>query len=69
MRARPGCDAGRRGTDHLGIKPEQEQDTMDGITPPRFRVNELTPDPNVAFDPQVVRTYVTYAIAWPRAIW
>lgn len=34
---------------------------MDGSPPPRFRVNELTPDPNLTFDPQVVKTYVTYA--------
>lgn len=33
---------------------------MDGMTPP-FRVNELTPDPAVTFDPKVVRDYVTTA--------
>ena len=33
---------------------------MDGITP-AYRVNELTPDPNVAFDPKVVKDYITYA--------
>ena len=30
-------------------------------TPRSFRVNELTPDPSVTFDPKVVKTYVTYA--------
>ena len=34
---------------------------MDGSTPGSFRVNELAPDPNVAFDPKVVKTYITYA--------
>jgi ribulose-5-phosphate 4-epimerase/fuculose-1-phosphate aldolase len=34
---------------------------MDGTTPRSFRVNELTPDPSVTFDPKVVKTYVTYA--------
>jgi len=33
---------------------------MDGITP-LYRVNELTPDPTVTFDPKVVKDYVTYA--------
>jgi ribulose-5-phosphate 4-epimerase/fuculose-1-phosphate aldolase len=33
---------------------------MDGIAP-AYRVNELTPDPNVAFDPKVVKDYITYA--------
>ncbi|RVT92201.1 class II aldolase/adducin family protein [Rhodovarius crocodyli] len=33
---------------------------MDGISP-AYRVNELTPDPNVAFDPKVVKDYITYA--------
>jgi len=33
---------------------------MDGITPP-YRVNELTPDPSVTFEPKVVKDYVTYA--------
>jgi ribulose-5-phosphate 4-epimerase/fuculose-1-phosphate aldolase len=34
---------------------------MDGTPPRSFRVNELTPDPSVTFDPKVVKTYVTYA--------
>jgi ribulose-5-phosphate 4-epimerase/fuculose-1-phosphate aldolase len=34
---------------------------MDGSTPGAFRVNELTPDANVAFDPKVTASYVTYA--------
>ena len=34
---------------------------MDGTTPRSFRVNELTPDPSVTFDPKVVKDYVTYA--------
>ena len=35
---------------------------IDGTTTPRtFQVNELTPEPNVAFDPKVVKSYVTYA--------
>ena len=33
---------------------------MDGSTPP-YRVNELTPDPAVSFDPKVVKDYVIYA--------
>ena len=33
---------------------------MDG-SPPPYRVNELTPDPAVTFDPKVVKDYVTYA--------
>ncbi|HTR86516.1 MAG TPA: class II aldolase/adducin family protein [Reyranella sp.] len=33
---------------------------MDGSAAP-FRVNELTPDPTVTFDPKVVKDYVTYA--------
>ena len=33
---------------------------MDG-SQATYRVNELTPDPAVAFDPKVVRDYVTYA--------
>jgi len=32
------------------------------VSPNRtFQVNELTPDPNVAFDPKVAKSYVTYA--------
>ena len=35
---------------------------MDGNRPaPTYQVNELTPDPNVPFDPQVTKSYVTYA--------
>jgi ribulose-5-phosphate 4-epimerase/fuculose-1-phosphate aldolase len=34
---------------------------MDGSPAPAYRVNELTPDPDVGFDPKVVRDYVTYA--------
>lgn len=34
---------------------------MDGATAPRYRVNEHTPDPNVAFDPKLAATYVKYA--------
>jgi ribulose-5-phosphate 4-epimerase/fuculose-1-phosphate aldolase len=34
---------------------------MDGSTSPAFKVNELTPDPNVQFDPKVTKSYVTYA--------
>lgn len=34
---------------------------MDGLTAPAYRVNELAPDPSVAFDPKIVRDYVTYA--------
>jgi ribulose-5-phosphate 4-epimerase/fuculose-1-phosphate aldolase len=34
---------------------------MDGSTKPTYRVNELTPDPAVSFDPKVVKDYVTYA--------
>jgi ribulose-5-phosphate 4-epimerase/fuculose-1-phosphate aldolase len=33
---------------------------MDG-SPATYRVNELTPDPSVTFDPKVVKDYVTYA--------
>jgi ribulose-5-phosphate 4-epimerase/fuculose-1-phosphate aldolase len=33
---------------------------MDG-SPPPYRVNELTPDPAVSFDPKVAKDYVTYA--------
>ena len=33
---------------------------MDG-SQATYRVNELTPDPNVTFDPKVVKAYVTYA--------
>lgn len=33
---------------------------MDGMNPP-YRVNELTPDPRVSFDPKVSRDYVKYA--------
>lgn len=33
---------------------------MDGMNPP-FRVNELTPDPRVSFDPKVSGDYVKYA--------
>ena len=31
------------------------------VSPATYRVNELTPDPGVAFDPKVVKDYVTYA--------
>src|SRR5215207_3121821 len=35
---------------------------MDGSTTPvAFKVNELTPDPSVQFDPKVTKSYVTYA--------
>src|SRR5436190_1524758 len=34
---------------------------MDGSPNRTFQVNELTPDPDVAFDPKVVKSYVTYA--------
>jgi len=35
---------------------------MDGSTATRtYQVNELSPDPKVAFDPGVVKSYVTYA--------
>jgi ribulose-5-phosphate 4-epimerase/fuculose-1-phosphate aldolase len=34
---------------------------MDGSPAPTYRVNELTPDPAVTFDPKVVKDYVTYA--------
>src|SRR5260370_8257000 len=34
---------------------------MDGSPNRTFQVNELTPDPNVAFDPKVAKSYVTYA--------
>ena len=34
---------------------------MDGSPTPTYRVNELTPDPAVSFDPKVVKDYVTYA--------
>ncbi|MBS0219718.1 MAG: class II aldolase/adducin family protein [Proteobacteria bacterium] len=34
---------------------------MDGSTAPVYRVNELTPDPSVTFDPKVTKAYVTYA--------
>lgn len=34
---------------------------MDGSTSPAFKVNELTPDPHVQFDPKVTKSYVTYA--------
>ena len=34
---------------------------MDGSPNPTYRVNELTPDPAVSFDPKVVKDYVTYA--------
>lgn len=34
---------------------------MDGTTPVAFKVNELTPDPDVQFDPKVSKSYVTYA--------
>jgi L-fuculose-phosphate aldolase len=34
---------------------------MDGSPNRTFQVNELTPDPNVVFDPKVVKSYVTYA--------
>jgi len=39
---------------------------MDG-SQATYRVNELTPDPNVTFDPKVVKAYITYAIASPTA--
>src|SRR5258707_14702277 len=34
---------------------------MDGSPNRTFQVNERTPDPNVAFDPKVAKSYVTYA--------
>lgn len=34
---------------------------MDGTTQPQYRVNELTPDPRVSFDPKTSRDYVKYA--------
>src|SRR3979490_1860937 len=34
---------------------------MDGSSNRTFQVNELTPDPNVAFDPKVAKSYVTSA--------
>ena len=34
---------------------------MDGSTTASFKVNELTPDPDVQFDPKVTKSYVTYA--------
>jgi ribulose-5-phosphate 4-epimerase/fuculose-1-phosphate aldolase len=34
---------------------------MDGSPNPTYRVNELTPDPAVSFDPKAVKDYVTYA--------
>jgi ribulose-5-phosphate 4-epimerase/fuculose-1-phosphate aldolase len=34
---------------------------MDGITQPQYRVNELTPDPRVSFDPKVGADYIKYA--------
>lgn len=34
---------------------------MDGHTAPVYRVNELTPDPAVEFNPKVVKDYLTYA--------
>jgi ribulose-5-phosphate 4-epimerase/fuculose-1-phosphate aldolase len=34
---------------------------MDGSTATTFKVNELTPDPDVQFDPKVTKSYVTYA--------
>ena len=34
---------------------------MDGSPALAYRVNELTPDPSVSFDPKVVKDYVTYA--------
>ena len=33
---------------------------MDGNVTPAFRVNELTPDSKVVFDPKVTKSYVTY---------
>ncbi|MDB5379959.1 MAG: class aldolase [Rubritepida sp.] len=34
---------------------------MDGIQAQPYRVNELTPDPKVSFDPKVTASYVKYA--------
>ena len=34
---------------------------MDDTANRTFQVNELTPDPDVALDPRVVKSYVTYA--------
>lgn len=34
---------------------------MDGVTEPRYRVNEYTPDPYVVFDRKLAETYVKYA--------
>ena len=38
-----------------------EESVMDGSTTASFKVNELTPDPDVQFDPKVTKSYVTYA--------
>ena len=34
---------------------------MDGNSEPRYRVNEYTPDPGIAFDRSMGETYVKYA--------
>ena len=34
---------------------------MDGSTPRSYKVNQLTPDPRVQFDPTIAKGYVTYA--------
>ena len=34
---------------------------LDGSPTLAYRVNELTPDPSVSFDPKVVKDYITYA--------
>ncbi|HEY4253973.1 MAG TPA: class II aldolase/adducin family protein [Roseomonas sp.] len=34
---------------------------MDGSSNPAYRVNELTPDPRVSFDPKIAGDYVKYA--------
>src|SRR5213075_2220782 len=57
-RARPGN--GKRWPTASASSPNRSPSMMDGITPP-YRVNELTPDPAVTFDPKVVKDYVTYA--------
>ena len=42
---------------------------MDGTTPRTYQVNELTPDPDVAFDPKVVKATSPTPIGSPRAGW
>jgi hypothetical protein len=42
---------------------------MDGSPNRTFQVNELTPDPNVVFDPKVVKATSPTPTAWRRAGW